>query len=69
MMWVLTRIIFAEVILWVSKSYIFNKQNYRNDPKFLDRFDWANTADPDQTAPLGAVGSVSSLFAIPFTSF
>ena len=24
---------------------------YRNDPKFLDRYTWANSADPDQTAP------------------
>ena len=22
---------------------------YRNDPKFLDRLVWANSADPDQT--------------------
>ena len=24
---------------------------YQNDPKFLDRYAWANSADPDQTAP------------------
>ena len=24
---------------------------YRNDPKFPDRQIWANSADPDQTAP------------------
>ena len=36
---------------------------YRNDPKFLDRYAWANSADPDQTAPRGA------LFAIPSASF
>ena len=23
----------------------------RNDPKFSDRYAWANSADPDQTAP------------------
>ena len=28
---------------------------YRNDPKFSDRQFWANSADPDQTAPRGAV--------------
>ena len=30
---------------------------YCNDPKFSDRLVWANTcsADPDQTAPRGAV--------------
>ena len=27
----------------------------RNDPKFSDRQVWANSADPDQTAPRGAV--------------
>ena len=27
----------------------------RNDPKFLDRYVWANSADPDQAAPRGAV--------------
>ena len=26
--------------------------NYRNDPKFLDKRVWANSAEPDQTAPL-----------------
>ena len=25
------------------------------DPKFSDRYVWANSADPDQTAPRGAV--------------
>ena len=29
--------------------------NYRNVPKFSDRQVWANSADPDQTAPRGAV--------------
>ena len=28
---------------------------YRNDPKFSDTQFWANSADPDQTAPRGAV--------------
>ena len=28
---------------------------YHNDPKFSDRQDLANSADPDQTAPRGAV--------------
>ena len=31
------------------------KHVYRNDPKFSDRYVWANSADPDQTAPRGAV--------------
>ena len=29
--------------------------NYRNDPKFSDGQVLANSADPDQTAPRGAV--------------
>ena len=37
--------------------------NYRNDPKFSDILVWANSADPDQTTPRGAVLSGSSLFA------
>ena len=36
---------------------------YRNDPKFSDRYAWANSADPDQT-----VWSGSTLFAIPSAS-
>ena len=28
---------------------------YRNDPKFSDRYAWANSADPDQTAPRGVI--------------
>ena len=32
-----------------------NQANYRNDPKFSDRYVWANSADPDHTAPRGAV--------------
>ena len=41
---------------------------YRNDPKCSDREIWANSADPDQTAPRGAVWSGSALFAIPSAS-
>ena len=39
----------VEQIRWVFGN------NYRNDPKFMDRQAWANSADPDQTAPRGAV--------------
>ena len=28
---------------------------YRNDPKFSDRYAWANSVDPDQTAPSGLI--------------
>ena len=47
-------------------SYI---QVYCNDPKFSDREVWANSADPDQTAPRGAIWSGSTLFAIPSALF
>ena len=40
-----------------------------NDPKFSDSQAWVNSADPDQTAPRGAVCSGSTLFAIPSASF
>ena len=33
----------------------FLLKTYRNVPKFLDRQVWANSADPDQTVPRGAV--------------
>ena len=37
---------------------------YHTDPKFSDRYAWANSADPDQTAPRGAVWS--GLHCLPF---
>ena len=36
---------------------------------FSEEYAWANSADPDRTAPTGAVRSGSSLFAIPFAPF
>ena len=42
---------------------------YCNVPKFSDRQVWANSADPDQTAPRGAVWSESTLFGIPSPIF
>ena len=48
------------------ESWNFGYGKYRNDPKFLDRYTSANSADPDQTAPLG---SGSTLFAIPSAPF
>ena len=37
---------------------------YRNDPKFSDRYAWANSANPDQTAPRGQ--SDQGLHYLPF---
>ena len=39
----------------ISILLIFYVAEYRNNPKFSDRKDWANSADPDQTPPRGAV--------------
>ena len=36
--------------------------------KVSDKMAYANSADPDQTAPSGAVWSGSTLFAIPLSS-
>ena len=38
------------LIFWTDRS---GQTVYRNDLKFLDRYAWANSADPDQTAPRG----------------
>ena len=35
--------------------FLVPEEDYRNVPKFSDRQVWANSADPDQTAPRGAV--------------
>ena len=35
---------------------------YNNDPKFSDRYAWANSADPVQTAPRGAVSSLIRVY-------
>ena len=53
------------VVLKMSEAIL----NYSNVPKFSDRQVLANSADPDQTAPRGAVWSGSTLFAIPSASF
>ena len=40
------------------------KEDYHNDPKFSDRYAWANRADPDQTAPESDQG----LHCLPLSS-
>ena len=52
---------------WRNKEKL--EMTYRIDPKFSDRCVLANSADPDQTAPRGAVWSGFTLFAIPSVSF
>ena len=39
----------------LSKFWIYLYVLYRNDSKFSDRYASANSVDPDQTAPRGAV--------------
>ena len=41
--------------LFLKKKLSVLDNFYRNDPKYSDRQEWANSADPDQTAPRGAV--------------
>ena len=56
------------ILFWYKykgDGFLFNE--YRTDPKFMDRQVWANSVDPDQT--VGAVWSGSALFAIPSASF
>ena len=48
--------------------FVFS-QMYRNDPKFLDRYAWANSADPDQTAPLIRVYTVCHSVCIVWTHY
>ena len=36
----------------MSRHLTDGKDDYRKDLKFSDRYAWANSADPDQTAPL-----------------
>ena len=57
---VINRPVLSDIKVYVSalircKSELSrNKLIYRNVPKFSDRQVWANSADPDQTAPRGA---------------
>ena len=47
---------FVQISLWNDLLFfILRVIIYGNVPKFLDRLIWANSADPDQTAPRGAV--------------
>ena len=57
------------VVISITVCSIHWNVTYRNFPKFSDRQVWANSADPDQTAPREAVWSGSTLFAIPSASF
>ena len=40
---------FHQIFSPTSQLKVWSYRNYRNDPKFWDRYAWANSADPDQT--------------------
>ena len=49
------RLLVLDALLYIKITFFKFEDNYHNDPKFSDRYAWANSADPDQTAPRGAV--------------
>ena len=51
-------LLFCFSTLFMAISVDFSVLYYRNDPKFSDRYAWANSPDPDQTA--------QSLHCLPF---
>ena len=53
------------LILWRNVE----NDKYRNDPKFSDRQAWANSVDPDQTAPLIRVYTVCHSVCIVWTHY
>ena len=48
-----------------SEYLEYGKCPKNSNTKASDKMAYANSVDPDQTAPEGAVWSVSTLFAIP----
>ena len=53
--------LFPQEILWYGKCPKIS------NTKVSEKMTYANSADPDQTAPEGAVWSGSTLFAIPLS--
>ena len=49
----------------VTSNYWYGKYPKNSNTKASDKMTYANSVDPDQTAPEGAVWSGSTLFAIP----
>ena len=49
------RVKMLKTVINFPSLQMFDVCNYRNDPKFSDTQALANSADPDQTAPRGAV--------------
>ena len=51
-------------LLWIPQSKVAERLVYCNNPKFSDRYAWANSADLDQTAP--SKQSDQGLHCLPF---
>ena len=49
------RILAVKQYTWYLSYHQFSNTYNHNDPKFLDIKVWANSTDPDRTAPVGAV--------------
>ena len=52
-----------------AKQHLRQEVQYRNESKFSDRYAWANSADPDQTAPLIRVYTVCHSVCIFWTHY
>ena len=51
----------------LNKKYFKSVVTKNSNTKVSDKMTYANSADPDQTAPEGAVWSGSTLFAVPLS--
>ena len=49
------KLIAAKICQFAVLFRLFLSSLYRSVPKFLDRQVWANSVDPEQTAPRGTV--------------
>ena len=54
---------------WLSHTSAYSKCPKNSNIKGFDKMAYANSADPDQTAPQKAVWSGSTLFVIPVSIF
>ena len=64
MTWLISDCVVSHAYIFTNTAYIRRLPLGANDPKFTDRQVWANSVDPDQTAPKG-----SALLTIPSASF
>ena len=50
MVYGLREMLVSKYMMTMLFQLTWKRQNYRNDPTFSDRYAWANSEDPDQTA-------------------